>query len=61
MVRVQDYVQDYDVARHSVSVMSELTQQSGFLTRLASDLGRARQKYVCTIHFEAVYITRPHE
>jgi hypothetical protein len=29
--------------------MSELTQQSGFLIRLASDLGQARQKYVCTI------------
>jgi hypothetical protein len=35
------------MAQCSVSVMSELTQQSGSLTRLASDLGQARQKYLC--------------
>jgi hypothetical protein len=29
------------VAQHRASVMSELTQQSGSLTRLASDLGQA--------------------
>ncbi len=29
------------MAQRSVSVMSELTQQSGSLTRLASDLGQA--------------------
>jgi hypothetical protein len=28
-----------------------LTQQSGPLTRLASDLGRVRQKYDCAVHF----------
>jgi hypothetical protein len=33
------------------SVISELTQWSGSLTCLASDLGQARQKYVCTIPF----------
>jgi hypothetical protein len=27
--------------------MSELTQQSGSLTHLASDLGQAHQEYVC--------------
>ncbi len=37
------------MVQRSVSVMSELTQQSGSLTRLASDLSQVRQKYVCTI------------
>jgi hypothetical protein len=32
-------------------VISELTQWSGSLTHLASALGQARQKYVCTIPF----------
>ncbi len=32
------------MVQRSASVMLELTQQSGSLTRLASDLGRARQK-----------------
>jgi hypothetical protein len=31
-------------------VISELTRWSGSLTRLASDLGQGRQKYVCTVH-----------
>jgi cellulose biosynthesis protein BcsQ len=31
--------------------LSELTQWSGSLTRLVSDLGQARQKYVSTIPF----------
>ncbi len=55
--RIQGYIQDYDVAQCSASVMSELTQQSGSLTRLASDLGRMRHKnhrtvhkYLCTVH-----------
>ncbi len=32
------------MVQRSASVMSELTQQSGSLTRLASDLGQACQK-----------------
>ncbi len=32
------------------SVISELTWWSGSLTHLASDLGKAHQKYVCTVH-----------
>ncbi len=32
-------------------VISELTQWSGSLTHLASDLGQACQKYIYTIHF----------
>ncbi len=48
------------MAQYGVSVISELTQQwSGSLTRLASDLGQARQKYVCTIPFQAAYVTPP--
>jgi hypothetical protein len=47
---LQELVQEYDVAQDSASVMSELTQQSGSLTRLASDLGRTRHKYHCTVH-----------
>ncbi len=31
-------------------VISELTRWSGSLTRLASDLGQARQKYVFRVH-----------
>jgi hypothetical protein len=49
MICVQGYIQDYDVARRGASATSELTQQSGSLTGLASDLGRACQKFVCTI------------
>ena len=51
LIRIQGYIQDYDVAQYGVSVISELTQQSGSLTRLASDLGQAHQKYICTIPF----------
>jgi hypothetical protein len=54
---LQELVQEYDVARHSASVMSEVTQQSGSLTRLAPDLGwmhhkyhRTVHKYLCTVH-----------
>ncbi len=47
------------MAQRSASVMSELTQESGSLTCLASDLGQAWQKYICTIHFQAAYVTRP--
>jgi hypothetical protein len=28
---------------------SDLAQQSGLITRMASDLGRVRQKYPCTV------------
>jgi hypothetical protein len=51
LIRVQGYIQDYDVAQYGASVISELTQWSGSLTRLASDLGQARQKHICTIPF----------
>jgi hypothetical protein len=51
MIRIQGCIQDNDVAQGGTSVISELTQWSGFLTRLASDLGQACQKYVCTIPF----------
>ncbi len=47
---LQELVQEYDVAQRSASIMSELTQQSGSLTRLASDLGRTRHKYHRTGH-----------
>jgi hypothetical protein len=33
-----------------MSVISELTQWSGSLAHLASDLGQAHQKYGCMIH-----------
>ncbi len=36
------------MAQYGMSVISELTQWSGSLTCLASDLGQAHQKYVCT-------------
>ncbi len=48
---LQEQLQEYDVAWYGASVISELTQWSGSLTRLVSDLGQARQKYVCTIPF----------
>jgi hypothetical protein len=32
-------------------VISKLTQWSGSLTRLVSDLGQVRQKYICMILF----------
>jgi hypothetical protein len=51
LIRIQGYIQDYDVARRGAYVIPELTHWSGSLTRLASDLGQARQKYVCTIPF----------
>jgi hypothetical protein len=51
LIRIQGYIQDYVVARYGTSVILELTQWSGSLTRLASDLGQAHQKYVCTIPF----------
>ncbi len=51
LIQVQGYIQDYDVAQYGASVISELTQWSGSLTRLASDLGQAHQKYVCMILF----------
>jgi hypothetical protein len=51
LIRVQGYIQDYDVVQYGASVISELTQWPGSLTRLAFDLGQARQKYVCRIPF----------
>jgi hypothetical protein len=51
LIRIQGYIQEYDMVRYGTSVISELTQWSGSLTCLASDLGQARQKYVCTIPF----------
>jgi hypothetical protein len=52
MIHVQGYIQDYDLAQCGTSVISELTQWSFSLTHLAaSDLGQARQKYICTIPF----------
>ncbi len=51
LIRVQGYIQDYDMARRGAYVIPELTQWSGSLTRLASDHGQAHQKYVCTIPF----------
>ena len=51
LIRIQGYIQDYVVARYGTSVILELTQWSGSLTPLASDLGQAHQKYVCTIPF----------
>jgi hypothetical protein len=51
LIHVQGYIQEYDVAHYGASVISELTQWSGTLTRLVSDLGQACQKYVCTIPF----------
>ncbi len=51
LIRIQGYIQEYDVARYGAYVISELTQRSGSLTHLGSDLGQACQKYVCTIPF----------
>jgi hypothetical protein len=51
LICVQGYIQDYDVAQRGAYVIPELTQWSGSLTHLASDLGQAHQKYVCTIPF----------
>jgi hypothetical protein len=51
LIHVQGYIQDYDVARCGAYVIPELTQWSGSLTRLASDLGQACQKYISTILF----------
>ncbi len=51
LIRVQGYIQDYDVVQYGMSVISKLTQWSGSLTCLVSDLGQVRQKYVCTIPF----------
>jgi hypothetical protein len=36
-------------------VISELTWWSGSLTRLASDLGQACQKYVYMVHLQGAY------
>jgi hypothetical protein len=44
-----------DVAQYGASIISELTQWSGSLTHLASDLGQAHQKYICTVHLLVAY------
>ncbi len=51
LIRAQGYIEDYDVVQYGTSVVPELTQWSDSFARLASDLGQARQKYVCTIPF----------
>ncbi len=51
LIQIQGYIQEYGMAQYGTYIISELTQWSGSLTRLASDLGQARQKYVCTIPF----------
>ncbi len=51
LIRIQGYIQEYDVVRRGGYVIPDLTQWSGSLTRLASDLGQVHQKYVCTIPF----------
>ena len=51
LMQMQGYIQEYDVVRYGAYVISELTQWSGSLTRLASDLGQAHQKTVCRIPF----------
>ncbi len=45
--KLQEQLQEYDVAQYGAFVISELTQWSGALTRLVSDLGQAHQKYIC--------------
>ncbi len=50
LIQIQGYIQEYDVAPYGAYVISELTQWSGSLTHLASDLGQVRQKNVCTVH-----------
>ncbi len=46
------------MAQYGTSVISELTQWSGSLTCLASDLGQACQKYVCRIPFQVAYVSQ---
>jgi hypothetical protein len=56
LIQIQGCIQEYDVVQYGTYVMSELTLWSGSLTPLASDLGQARQKYICTIPFLVVYV-----
>jgi hypothetical protein len=44
LIRVHGYIQGYDVAQYGTSVISKLTQWSGSLTCLASDLGQGCKK-----------------
>ncbi len=46
LICIQGYIQDYDVAQYGASIISEMTQWSGSLTCLASDLVQAHQNYV---------------
>jgi hypothetical protein len=61
LIQIPGYIQEYDVAQYGAYVISELTQWSSSLTRLASDLGQVHQKYICTTPFLAAYVTCPHE
>ncbi len=51
LISIQRYIQEYDVVQYGASIISELTQWSGSLTHLASDLGQVHQKYICAIPF----------
>jgi hypothetical protein len=51
LIPIQGCVQDYEVTGRGAFVIPKLTQWSGSLTHLASDLGQACQKYICTIPF----------
>jgi hypothetical protein len=44
------------MTQRGASATSELTQWSGSLTLLASDLGQAHQKYLCMVTFQVAYI-----
>jgi hypothetical protein len=47
------------MARYGASVISEMTQRSGSLTRLASDLGQARQEVLLFDTFQGSFYQRP--
>ncbi len=46
------------MARCGASIISELTQRSGSLTRLASDLGQAHQQNICTRYLSRRLMSR---
>ena len=51
LIQIQGYIQEYDVVQYGPYIISELTQWSGSLKPLASDLGQGCQKYICKIPF----------
>ncbi len=57
LICVQRYIQEYDVARYGASVIAELTQWSGSLTHLASDLGQACQRGLLYVTVLKIYIS----